>query len=187
MNETCVEMKYIDRLVRMKRGPDLLALRVFPKAKEITESFGAYHAAESCLGRRWPLDDPRTTLVAVGDGNSPRTAATFALGSAWNCFSVDPRLRWRDTWAAVPRLHLVPRRVEEFIGVMLTRVVLVAVHSHASLDAAVERMRALGATDVAVIAIPCCVPQTLGRTPDEEYIDEDVASPHRRVLVWEAT
>lgn len=39
--------------------------------------------------------------------------------------------------------------------------------------------------NLAAIAIPCCVPQTIGSlTPDVEYEDPGIWSPKRKVLVW---
>lgn len=34
--------RYLDEFVRFSRSPELLSLKLFPNAKEITESFGAY-------------------------------------------------------------------------------------------------------------------------------------------------
>lgn len=34
--------RYLDEFVRFSRSPETLTLKLFPNAKEITESFGAY-------------------------------------------------------------------------------------------------------------------------------------------------
>lgn len=40
---------YLDEFVRFSRSPELLSLKLFPNAKEITESFGAYAAVREHL------------------------------------------------------------------------------------------------------------------------------------------
>ena len=73
--------KYLNSLVNLRCGPDMLLLRLFPNAKEVTESFGAYEAVAKHL-RDFPRKDPNIRLVVVGDGHTPRTAATFAFSAA---------------------------------------------------------------------------------------------------------
>lgn len=175
--------RYLSELTQLRCGPDLLALNVFPNAKEVSESFGAFRAAREQLhDYGFPLGDPRITCVCVGDGVSPRTGATFAFRSAWNCFSVDPALRskWQTARKSVDRLEVIPGRIE-CQGFTSDRVVVVAVHSHARLEAALRTIRA---NRVAVIAIPCCVDQVLPWAPDLEYEDFGILSPRRTVKVW---
>lgn len=184
--------RYLNDLVRSPCGADLLALGLFPNQKEVTESFAAYHAVRTHL-RDFALSDPTVTLVAVGDGHTPRTAATFALRSAWRCISVDPNLketgrhgvRGRPTsrhWRTVDRLTVHAKRIEDVSIHCDGPAVIVAVHSHAQLPGAVAAVRA---PRVAVVAIPCCVRQELrGQAPDIDYRDGGILSPENRVLVW---
>lgn len=176
--------RYIDEFVRGARSSEMLALKLWPNAKEITESFGAYAAVREHLAS-FKLGDPTVTMIAVGDGRTPRTAATFAMRSAWRCVSVDPSLvkAARSTrWSSVGRLELIPRRAEDVTITCTGPVVIVAVHSHAPLDVAVKMVRTTG--PIAVVAIPCCVPQRLQLEPDLMYDDMGIDSPMRRVLVW---
>jgi hypothetical protein len=175
--------RYLDELVRLKSGPDMLARGFFPNAKEVSESFGAYNAARKHLRDIAPLGDPDITVAIVGDGNSPRTAATFAYRTAWRCLSIDPRMR--DHWAGnnhgIARLQCVKARVEECAS-QAGKLVVVAVHSHADLTVACSALA--GPDLLAVIAIPCCVKQEVGREPDIEYQDWGIWSPHRTVRIW---
>lgn len=183
---------YIDELLGCSRGADFLRLGLFPNSKEVTESFGAYAAVRQHL-RDLALNDPAITMVAVGDGHTPRTAATFAMRSAWRCWSVDPNLaetsgkgpRHRPAsrrWDQIDRLTVRPSRIEDVRIVCDGPCVIVAVHSHAVLAAA---LAVIEAPRVAVVAMPCCVPQTVpGREADIAYEDAGVTSPQRRVLVW---
>lgn len=174
--------RYLTEFVRCARGADMLRRKLFPNAKEITESFGAYNAVRAHLPG-FVLGDPSVTMIAVGDGHAPRTAATFAYRTAWRCWSVDPLMR-SLVWD-VERLDAIRARAEDVRVGCRGPVVIVAVHSHARLHEAVKVAVTNPGTQVAVVAIPCCVPQVLhGMPPDVEYEDPDIMSPERRVLVW---
>lgn len=172
---------HLDEFLRLRCAPDLVGWDTYPNTKEITESFGAYAAVRAHLWSRFAPRDPSVLLVAVGDGSTPRTAVTFAMRSQWSCVSIDPKLREAAAWEArVRRLHCLPQRVEE-VTLEAERAVIVAVHSHADLAAAV---RAVRARVLAVVAMPCCVPQALGVAPSVSYADWAIWSPHRTVSVW---
>ena len=178
-------IRYLDDLAQLKCGPDMLALKLFPNAKEVTESFGAYSAAARYMRRDLPLSDRSVTMVAVGDGRTPRTAATFAYRSAWKCYSVDPMLKanWHHSHG-VDRLTCLPIMAEQVEPIRCEQAVVVAVHSHASLPAAVRTVRPSSGV-VNVIAMPCCVEQWLdGCEPDVVYADPSVWSPQCTVMVW---
>lgn len=173
-------IKYLGEFISMNCAPDMLSMRLFPNSKEISESFGAYDAARYRLPQ-FSLGDPSVSVVAVADGRTPRTAGTFAFRSKWTCYSVDPLLKGgKLRWAGIQRLHLVPDKIENF-KLEAKRVILVAVHSHAILSRAVQSIHA---DELAVIAIPCCVPQTLAHPPDIEYQDRSIISPHRIIKIW---
>lgn len=182
-------LRYLTELVNLKCGPDLLALGLFPNAKEVSESFAAFHAVRKHL-RVMGLEGPQAfgrediSVVAVGDGSTPRTAATFAFRSRWTCYSVDPRLRekwWGWKPKGVDRLRGVAQRIEDLHPVLSGPTIIVAVHSHAKLLAAI---RAVAAPACHVVAIPCCVPQELCMVPDIEYADWGIWSPERTVKIW---
>ena len=96
--------RYVTELLKLACGPELVRLRLFPDAKELTESFAANNAARSFLwsknaaGRaRVDPADAAVTCVAIGDGNTPRTAALFAFLTRWQCVAVDPEMvEWRE-------------------------------------------------------------------------------------------
>lgn len=170
----------------------MLALRLFPNAKEITESFAAYAAVREHFAGALAFGQAQVALLAAGDGHVPRTAATFAFRSAWTCFSVDPAMR--AEWireSRIARLHAYRAKILGFAGwspdtvhaKAFARCIVVAVHSHASLRASVQAAKAL-ATRVSVVSIPCCVPDDI-EPPTLSYEDADIASSHRRVNVWD--
>jgi hypothetical protein len=170
-------------LVGLKCGSDLLLSGVFPNAKEITESFGAYSAVKKYL-KTFSLNDPNITCVCVGDGNTPRTAATFAYRSRWQAISVDPRLKkcWikANNKQAIQRIDVRPKRIED-VRVEADSVVLVAVHSHADLRVAIK---SIVAKRIAVVAMPCCVKQELDTKPDIEFRDTGIWSMHNLIKIW---
>jgi hypothetical protein len=96
--------RYLTELLKLRCGSELVRLRVFPDAKELTESFAANNAARTYLcspGRvAEALDakDPGVACLVVGDGNTPRTAALFAFLTKWHCIAVDPQMVAWATW-----------------------------------------------------------------------------------------
>lgn len=173
-------------------------VRLFPNAKEVTESFGAFHAVNTRLTH---LDraDPNVTVLVVGDGHSPRTGMLFAVSSAWGVWSIDPQMRLKYR-GLHERLNLIDAKIEDVHGwnLPLTKVVIIGVHSHATLEASIKKVRACARLDV--VSIPCCVPQYIPFTsfpgpefehdglpliaPDFSYEDRAILSPERTVLGW---
>lgn len=180
--------RHLKGFLRLRCAPDLLAWEVFPRrtaAKEITETMAATVAVFDRLGIK--QDNHAVSLVAVGDGCTPRTAATFACLSAWQCYSVDPRLRERKEWAQIRRLTIVPSRIEDWSVSVSGPLVIVAVHSHAPLAPCLERLTTTCPNERHLVAIPCCKPQEInGRPPDREYVDWGILSPERVVRIWRA-
>lgn len=176
--------KYADELLQCHCAVDLLGLELFPNFKEITESFAAYNAVRKHLWtpcRLFPSDES-ITLISVGDGGTPRTGATFAFRTRWQCLSVDPVLNEAKFANKINRLQLIQDRLENVAKLgPYGRAVVVAVHAHVGLDVIVN---SIAAERLALVAIPCCTPQTLDQPPDEEYDDWGIWSPQRCVKVW---
>lgn len=170
--------RYVGDFFACKCAPDLLKAGIYPNVKEITESAAAHYAARNHLPVS--LRDKNISVVCVGDGRTPRTAAMFALRSAWTAFSVDPNLKLINY--DIKRLYQLKYKIEIMpLLIENDTIVIVAVHSHAPLEAALDRVK--GKT-VHVIAIPCCVPQKLFREPDEIYCDPAIWSKKNKVLIW---
>ncbi len=172
-------LRYLDSFLALRCAPDMLAAGLFPNVKEITESMAAYRAARDHLG--WDMKDPNVHVVVVGDGCTPRTGATFAFRTKWDVHSVDPVLRMKD-YPEISRLRIHRCRVEETTFESPYPTLIVAVHSHATLD---NSRLSVKAPKVAAIAMPCCVPLVLnGQDPDLEYEDYGVLSPKRTIKLW---
>jgi hypothetical protein len=86
-------LRYLDEFVTLKCAPDLLTAKIFPDAKEITESMAAFNAYRRHLMGRIDINNPRVLVIAVGDGIHPRTSSLFAMRTKFTCISVDPALK----------------------------------------------------------------------------------------------
>jgi hypothetical protein len=173
--------RYLTKFLTGRNFALLHACRIFPNPKEITESFGAFQAVQRHSG--FDQGDPDVLLVCVGDGRSPRTAATFAAQSRWRCHSVDPLATGGDRKfnRALGNLRTHKLRIEQMPVMHAECAVIVAVHSHARLPEAVAKVQA---NRLCIVAMPCCVPQSLDVEPDIRYRDSAVWSPCNEVLVW---
>jgi len=175
--------RYINELCSCKCFPDLLISKVFPDAKELTESCAAYNALRH-KAKVFRLNDRSVTMIAVADGNTPRTAALFAFRTAWKCLSIDPRLKpdkLEDWEGSIQRLRCIDSRIQDIPNLHFPKLVIAAVHSHAPLDIVAQK---LTAAERVIVAIPCCVKQETDRPPDIEYTDRGIWSPHNKVKIW---
>lgn len=190
-------MRYLDELLRLKSGPDLLAWGVFPNAKEVTESFGAYTAALKYLHLRshFRFEDPEVTCLVVGDGRTPRTAATFAVRTKWACFSIDPMANPDHVaFKKVVGLTCVPKKIEDCTPLdfggpkMLRKTVFVCVHTHARMElirVPLPSMVGPAVHQVGMILMPCCVPLVPWSSESviADYWDWSIHSPCRHITV----
>lgn len=177
--------RYLDEFLRLKCARDMIGFKLFPNIKEITESFGIYNAVRTHL-RELKLNDPNINLISVGDGRTPRTAATFAFRSAWQCWSIDPLLDRINNyhWNGIHRLITIQSNIEDigrevfgkYIGI------LVHCHSHAKLSTSLSVLQNNFNIEAA-ISMPCCVPDDIG-VPTHSYADWDVHSPKRTINIY---
>lgn len=177
----------VNEFLRRRSTPEILRYVSFglDPVKEITESCVSWLVVCRWLEyRRWSLGDAAKRLLVVGDGRTPRTGVIAAASSAWDVWSVDPLLRPKD-WHAAGRLTTVAAPLELRDGrawagphdVTASFDVVVAVHSHAPVDAT----RAACKPGGVLVALPCCVAWPLDR--GETWVDDRVLSPDRRFVV----
>lgn len=181
-----LSIRYLNEFMRMKCAPELLARRIFPNAKEITESMGAWHAVREHVLPRVPVlrNDPNVLVHCVGDGTTPRTGALFAFLSRWQVYSIDPRMR--DSQWKVARLHTFSERIEDFFNQGTSPLnLIVHVHSHASLQASVNNLTSVGGGCRYLVNIPCCRKADLDMEPIAAYNDPAILSPRNRVEVYD--
>ena len=177
--------KYINEFIKLKCAPDLLALKVFPNAKEITESMGAYRAVMKWIkGTALSTDDPYVHVYCIGDGVSPRTGALFAHMTRWNVTSIDPALREKYQNIPVKRLQVIRKPIAEVRVVYREEkdvAIIVLVHAHVSMN---EVLKAIQYPTRHVVAIPCCKPQDIKNRVYLGYQDHHIWSPKNTVKVW---
>jgi hypothetical protein len=89
----------------------------------------------------------------------------------------------RKTEWRIKRLTVFRGKVEEFHldCSPFSAVIILLVHSHATVKACLERITG---TVRHVVAIPCCVPHELPGKPYIGYEDYNIWSPKRTVKVW---
>lgn len=196
---------YLDKCFALTCFPELMALRVFPNVKDISESMAALAAARRHLTGGAPAAVVR--CVVVGDGNTPRTAALAAFLTDWQCVSVDPAMK--PGWQGGPDKHGVQRLTchaltwEDYVVAAAaeearaatrppTALILIAVHSHhrfsggGSVDAA-RRACGDGNVPTLLISMPCCHRYSHVHDcgpPLESADDYGVFSACRRIHVW---
>jgi len=171
--------RYLNTFVTCKCAPDMLSRGLFPNPKEITESFAMYEATKNLEGFEW--NNPDVNVVVVGDGRKPRTGATFAFRTNWNCVSVDPDTA--NQKFEIRRLTTHRKKIEDVHLEFDTQTLIVLPHSHAPIMAC---LRNILAPKRAIITMDCCVKNKIPNVkPDMEYDDEDVWSPMNRIRIWE--
>ena len=84
----------------------------------------------------------------------------------------------------IDRLKIYPIKAEEFKIPFVKKILIVAVHSHASLQKVVENIKYQTFSTIDIISIPCCVSDDLGRQPDISYLDWGIHSEKRRVNIY---
>lgn len=171
-------IKYMHKFISYNCAPDILERGIFPNGKEITESMGAFDGVRKHIIRSDSLlKNKDITLISVGDGNTPRTATLFAFLTKWNCISVDPFMKERE-WN-VDRLSTYKGKIED-LNLHYKDVIIVAVHSHASMR---ETLKHVTGDRRSMLAIPCCVPYN-DINPTIEYRDMAIWSPKNLVKIW---
>ncbi len=174
--------KYINEFFRLNCAPQLLMYKLFPNVKEITESLGAFNAVRNVVMNKTNIkfDDPLITIVCVGDGFVPRTAATFAMRSKWYCYSVDPNLRMKEY--PIKRLVQVNKKIEDIdLNFSNSIVIIVAVHSHAKVE---DMLNHIIGKERHFVTIPCCVPHEINNKEYIGYFDENIWSEKNTVKIW---
>ena len=187
---------YIDRFFGLRAARDLLPFFIGSKkgsAKEITESFACYAAADY-VG----CDLQNSVVICPGDGASPRTAATFAFLTLSECHSIDPILnldKYKEIEEylgfKVRRLNIYKSNVEDVkIDCGGKKCIVVACHSHAKMEDMINC--ATNYEQMTFIALPCCNPinekyfkkEFAKKTEYISYVDGHIWSPKRTFHIW---
>lgn len=176
------ELKYINKFFKHTHvGADLMLMDLFPNLKEITESMGAYFALKDNVKEADPAN-PNYSVVAVGDGSTPRTAGLCAFYSRWECYSIDPLMGSKTKWNRISRLHKIKARVEDSPLTIEGNGAILAVHSHAPIPETLKAIQFKGKRSL--VFIPCCVRKFPKLLPTKVWRDEAILSVENQVYVW---
>lgn len=177
-------IKYINQYFRLNCSADMQAIRLFPNVKEIQESFGTFNIVTEHIMTMDPnitLDNPNINVYVIGDGVSPRTAATFNFLSKWKTFSIDPLMRTEKDWSSVNNLTVLKGTGEECIEAIVEQkdyIFLVFPHSHIpELNSIYKHFKN---QKVWIINLPCCKPNQGNGLPIKKFIgivDTNINSP----------
>ncbi len=180
--------RMINEFLRLGCAPGLLATGVFPNAKELSESMGAFESVRQGLieaDRADLLGDPNVVFYDIGSGRVPRTAVLAAFRSRWKCVAVDPMLApASDLLRQVERLHLAPVKVEDYTPAaadVAKMAVVTCVHHHASLSATCGALRLAERPGYCLVSIPCCFVDDLDPGWDQVRENWGIRSPRRTV------
>lgn len=169
---------YINRFFALKCSLDLMLNRIFPNAKEVTESFAAFEATKF-LDEEFDWRNSNVSVVCVGDGVTPRTGATFAYRTRWQCVSVDPAMRKLDY--PIQRLFCYKNHIQNLDLEFKGPVLICCVHSHAKLSQCLDHIKG---TKISIINMPCCVKPDLPYYPTLMYKDDQIWSEKNLVEIY---
>lgn len=167
---------YFNHFLSLNSSALLLELKMFPNCKEITESMAMVEAVfKLSIADR---SSSNISLVCVGDGHKPRTAALFATLTKWNCFSIDPALNKIDF--PIKRLDCFKTKIEDiepkYFG---NTVIIVHCHSHAKLT---DSTRVIQGNNRYVVSMPCCVQDNLERFEWVSIFKDDCVMSKKNVI-----
>jgi hypothetical protein len=191
MNTELPNLHYLNKFIKLKCAPYLLDMKIFPNAKEITESMAMYEAVRKTISPKSELGNTKNTVFVVGDGHRPRTAALFAFLSNWQCHSIDPNLSQHDSILSIGRLFIHRVTIRDFLPdkpacYLNSLSVVLLPHAHVDMQ---DIAYIFPNIDI-LVAMPCCEPYNSqqkmfnGKPPDTEYADFGVHSPDRIVKIW---
>jgi hypothetical protein len=179
------ETNHVREFLSLKCAGQMLNLGLFPNsaAKEVTESVGMFRAvADHLLDDTITLKNPDIHLVVVGDGNTPRTAAMFAMRSGWNCHSIDPILNTNKDWNSIKRLLIHSLKVEQCnLHFGDYPLIIVLPHSHAKMEDILQHIKG---NNRYIVSMPCCVPHDIPGKEYIGYVDQAVWSEKNTIKIW---
>lgn len=188
------DSRYMDWLFQLKCAQDLMALGLYPDAKEWTEACACYSAA-----RKYAFTPSEKGVFAVvaGDGKRPRLGALLAFMTKWQVISVDPILEQLPR--KVDRLTCLKQTLKQATDSLQLPcsglIILFLPHSHVSIKEVGHYVNWIAETTgifsmLRIVSLPCCVKHDgIGKyvTLMKEYTDCGVFSPKRKVMVFGRT
>lgn len=178
------KLNYINEFISLKCAPDLLAMKLFPNAKEITESMAMYHAIKKYVPHSVENfgNNNFASVFVVGDGSTPRTGTLVAFRTNWNVTSIDPNLKIKSRYTGIKRLTLSTERVG--VAKFKAEIPVIIVMPHAHVRISEVNFSFPAGKIMAIISMPCCNTDKNLDWAKVKYEDDKVFSPERRIGVW---
>lgn len=172
--------RYFNEFMRLKCAPDLLVARLFPNAKELTESMTAFNAVRKIM-RPESFGNKDIIVFDIASGSTPRTAALFACRTRWSTVAIDPIVRLESA-GRIQRVTIEKKKIQDVNFYCDDIAVVTAVHAHIKLSWV---LHAIHAPKLVLVAMPCCNPLELdGIDPLVQYEDYGCWSPKREVKIY---
>jgi hypothetical protein len=198
-----IALTYLDQFMAYQCSSFLMDLRLFPNAKEITESMACLSAVDKHFKHLFKFQSSDVLCVCVGDGATPRTACLAAMRTKWRrCIAIDPLLVESESGYQkikvqqvknIQRLEWFGEKIQDItidVSEEEKHVVIILPHCHVVPDTVVAsfRLKEGQHATFSVVQMPCCHwvwhNQICGVTCDEEYMDGGVGSTARTMRVW---
>lgn len=170
--------RYFDEITKVTAFTLMLKQKMFPNAKEISESMAMFSAIRNEL--ELPLNG-NFNCVVVGDGHTPRTATLVAMRTNYNCYSIDPQLRMKPSWKKIKRLSMHDLKIQQMNLKFNKHTIIILPHSHVDLKTCLEHISAPSYT---LITMDCCFNNSIEKTPDIQYRDNGVWSEKNEIKIW---
>jgi hypothetical protein len=212
-SSTHYHLEYLDQFLQLKCAPDLITMGLFPNAKEITETFAIWTALRRYIFPRLSTSTPsinnrQNTIIVVGDGMTPRTAAlcAYLTKGLWQCYSIDPMLQY-DTyadmtfinrrsittadhcqqWKNIKGLRMARAKIQT-VSIQCRQAIVVMMHAHVTIEDAIAAVDASEGI-VGIVTCPCCQwapfqQECLGQAPHQQYTDLRLLSVKNQMNVW---
>lgn len=198
---TFPNLSLLEEFHQLKCSLDLLAIKVFPNVKEITEAMGVFSAVKKILYN----NTQNTIITVVGDGSTPRLGALCAFRTPFDVISVDPALKKVEHWEAlVKRLKVKNQQFQTFFREVpdgfyqrYSRRVWMFPHAHINMDEVLKLLeeRKVNYSRDLIVVNPCCVSARFdpkyyycfglpGWTLSTDKTHWGIHSPSRRLITW---
>ena len=201
--------RYIDEFLSLKCVTDLINHKIYPDAKEITESMSIlnalrkyFHSSSKDLQKHkdYNFANKNVTAIIIGDGSTPRIASLLCFVTKWNnIYSIDPQLKINKnkSWKNIKHLKCLRSKIEDITikvqDVKDNNIVVIFMHSHVLLEQSLLSISNLNNNNfngkVSLITVPCCQYINKHKTlydkeADYVFTDVSMATNKNTFYIW---
>lgn len=199
-------LSLLEEFWQLSCAPDIMALKVIPDVKELTEALGIFYELKHFIYKEgYKEQHPKLLITVVGDGSTPRLGALCAFRTWADVISIDPQMKLKNLWPKhIERLAVYNKRFEDVASDLLSNVapqydrrVWLLPHSHINMNLFVKTLHdnRVNKQDDILITNPCCVSSHFSgdyayfyKNPGWRLVKDKtnwgIHSPYRRILTW---